>query len=736
MKRKLTLALCSSVVFLSISSGLLASIAWFKIANSVIVGVSGSFVEEYFHCGNGSSEDPFVITRPIHYYHLVEFFQRETDLPAPINADFGIDYLYFQVGYDLDNDGDLEVYNYDNQGLYQGDFEHPSYSETLNMAYYSDSNALMPIGTNEVPFIGSFDGNASEGISISNLSIHCAESVVVDGNQVDRAASDIGIFGYVADEDTGHTKTVIKNSNFNSLTIDLTEASNVVNPSTTSVVHTSTHAGHAYVGYIAGHVHTYTNYNATGPVNASPLYDVYVSNATILGGAGVTCNFGYIGLVDSVDTDTSVTISGEVSSLNGEGGGGGQGNNWGGSINIKELNLRIYNMMNVTTDNGIATDDPSTNHPTATTSSDQTLTETGITTGKTYLSKLTASTGANWGNNKFENAHRYCTDDYNAVSIGVTGTGSASNTALNASPLTRSILYSFEDSGQKTLQFTRSSNPGKGTYTYKTDIPGTMLPLNVGDKSSGYQTSLDNTGYIIGGYKSNAQLSNYYQTRTTVRTAASDIKYIASSTNSQTTYNSNKLEVISNSSATYNASNYGRISDTYNAENTDVSTAMSNKYATRTISSTSLKKYKASRDTLDDILSGASFIHGLHFTGQAISTSYKETLSTAYINGETKTNYELPKHSIDFNLKETGYINFFAGSYQNASMVADSFFSLYTLSRSGSSISNILEISKVYKNNNAATKDEYPHLYLLKNGTTYTTGATTKRWRGQGDHTP
>ncbi len=132
MKRKLGLSLSISVVFLSLTSGILASIAWYNTTNSITVDVNGSVVEEYFHTGDGSSAHPYVITRPIHFYHLVEFFQRETTLP-PSN-DFGTDYLYFQVGYDLDNDGDLEVYNYDDAGTYLGTSDTPSYSNTLNMA--------------------------------------------------------------------------------------------------------------------------------------------------------------------------------------------------------------------------------------------------------------------------------------------------------------------------------------------------------------------------------------------------------------------------------------------------------------------------------------------------------------------------------------------------------------------------------------------------------------------------
>ena len=87
----------------------------------------------------------------LHFFHLVEFFQRKTVLPTDRgDVTFGTDYLYFQVGYDFDSDGTLKVYNYDNMGRYLGTSEVTSYSKTLNMSYFSGDNALMPIGTSAI----------------------------------------------------------------------------------------------------------------------------------------------------------------------------------------------------------------------------------------------------------------------------------------------------------------------------------------------------------------------------------------------------------------------------------------------------------------------------------------------------------------------------------------------------------------------------------------------------------
>ena len=216
MKRKTIIG--SGIVLIGmLVSGLAASVAWFLAGdNTFKTDVNGSVVEEYFHCGSGTEADPFVITRPMHYYHLVEFFQRKTELPVSNehNVNFGTDYLYFQIGYELDGNpaNGLEVYDYDNDGTYNDNT-----SKVLNMAYFSGDNALMPIGTSECPFFGSFNGGANEddakAIKVQNLNIKSQEDVIVEGGSslTTRYTSDVGMFGYVADNDGDSNTTSINN---------------------------------------------------------------------------------------------------------------------------------------------------------------------------------------------------------------------------------------------------------------------------------------------------------------------------------------------------------------------------------------------------------------------------------------------------------------------------------------------------------------------------------------------
>lgn len=711
-KRKIITFIWSSIIFASLASGLLASVAWFASANKFDVDITGSVVEEYFHTGNGTQNNPFVITRPIHYYHLVEFFQRETALDT--TAEFGTDYLYFQVGYDLDNDGDLDVFDYDDQGIYQGTSESPSYSQTLNMAYYSGSNALMPIGTNEVPFIGVFDGKANEGIVISNLNIHCAETVIVGNNQVNRAASDIGMFGYVADKDGSNYPTIIKNMKVDGLNIDLTDVTSTVASPTTSIAHTDAHAGVAYVGYIAGHVHSYTNYSSTGPTNAAPLYNVYVTNAKIEGGAGTTCGFGYIGLVDTVDGEEPTAVESQVSTTHGS--GSGQGNSWGGSFNFKEFNSRLNYFVNNTT-----------------------------------MDIPDLSNGATGTSVRFRNYFwsKDYSDDYKFSLYRNPGSTETSSTKNNGNrnyyatnPNSGQVIYNLIGKYDGNWTVATSSSQKKTTSI---SIPGTIQPLNIDEN---YDALDSNTGYILGGNGTPTANSNGQNSMVPyVVSASHPIRFLNNSTNdtvisdanvynnigSFVGYNKAKLEILTpKKNASYSSSNYVLIKDElegYNSGHTPTNSNISSytKDSTTTPTALGLTKYNSSRGTLDEIFSSNSYIHGMHFRGSNsdaasvyINTTKTFTADSVLINGQTYSNYTFPTSCIDFNLKEEGKINLFSGSYyyQNTDGVnsTNSFMSLWKVNRTGTTLNSVQQIKRIFKSNDQNASEKYIYDY---------TGSTT-----------
>ncbi len=259
MKRRYLIAsLCAmfAFVFGGVAAG---SVAWFNVVNNIEKNVSGSALRNYFHCGSGTEDDPFVITRPVHYYNLVNL-QNELDGFAEAG-------YYFQLGYDLDGDDSPEVYSYDDDGLYQD-----AYSDTLNMAAYS---AIPPCGNSENPFLGKFYG---QGLTISGLNV---SSTYTNESGTVEYYNDIGIFGYFGS--TGYCE----NTYFESPTIDMTGA----DPSATSTSdHSHTHTDNIYVGYLAGH----TKY-------AGNFQNVYVNNCDTVGTASNAVsinNYGYFGYVE------------------------------------------------------------------------------------------------------------------------------------------------------------------------------------------------------------------------------------------------------------------------------------------------------------------------------------------------------------------------------------------------------------------------------------------------------
>lgn len=152
-----------------------------------------------------------------------------------------------------------------------------------------------------------------------------------------------------------------------------------------------------------------------------------------------------------------------------------------------------------------------------------------------------------------------------------------------------------------------------------------------------------------------------------------------------------------------------------------------------------------SRVSLKNMLS-SDIAYGLHFMNASISMKNLITIPYALVNGNEYSNYQLPKDSIDFNLKEGGYVNFFAHtafvngiSYSyytgtddqkrnrvNWSNTNNSFFSLHWIERDGSTIQQIKEIDKIYKNKEHDKDDSQPqYVYTYRkseDASTYDTG--------------
>ena len=104
----------------------------------------------------------------------------------------------------------------------------------------------------------------------------------------------------------------------------------------------------------------------------------------------------------------------------------------------------------------------------------------------------------------------------------------------------------------------------------------------------------------------------------------------------------------------------------------------------RIYSDTERKKlFDKSKSTMQDVLDASNNIDGLHFVDAPINPSKTVIIPRAVINKKSYKNYQVPQDCIDFNLKEKGHINFFAGSYFQNSTIGrnNSFFTLHEIRR-------------------------------------------------------
>ena len=317
---------------------------------------------------------------------------------------------------------------------------------------------------------------------------------------------------------------------------------------------------------------------------------------------------------------------------------------------------------------------------------------------------------------------------YNGYYVYNTGTNWRNNTTTtNRVTILKRTQQASEGHNITCTEYTTNSSSTSAAYldTYPTYFPLTREKDEDGNYTGAGKPDVKNTGYVISG----ANLTDTKQSAYgDIRVARFEIKDIATSLSGDTTYSSNRLEIVTRTCVrgennTYTDSGWTRIEDDYNGSNTinnDLSTTFTNKKNYK--SALRLSKYKNSRNQLDSTLStGGGGIYGLHFMNAAISTSNLITVPNVTVldgktldangkaTGSQYTNYQLPQDSIDFNLKDQGFINFFAGTYFTNN---DTFFSLHKITRdNNNSITNIQQISKIYAPASGDPSPENPYVY-------------------------
>lgn len=193
------------VILLSLCT---TTLAWFVSGGTFMPPITATAVSHYFASGDGSKNNPYVITLPVHLYNLA-WLQNKGVFDDATH--------YFQMDAEIDMLG----------------------------ANSSITGAVPPIGSSTHPFVGFFDG---QGHTVSNLWVSSdpddwAEKPV-DADQVD-IGSDVGMFG-----------SVEKNEN------DVTYVGNFYLKN----VEVTTHVSQCNVGIVAGNLDA--SMSLVGVVNA------------------------------------------------------------------------------------------------------------------------------------------------------------------------------------------------------------------------------------------------------------------------------------------------------------------------------------------------------------------------------------------------------------------------------------------------------------------------------------
>lgn len=305
---------------------------------------------------------------------------------------------------------------------------------------------------------------------------------------------------------------------------------------------------------------------------------------------------------------------------------------------------------------------------------------------------------------------------------------SCNTTSSNRVSIAKRTVNPSDPHGISLTEYT-SSGSSSSTATYY-DTNASYFPLTrdknneTGQYTGSGKPDEMNTGYVVSGSNLTDSTQGPYGD---IRVSYFPMSSLDASLN-QSSYDDNKLEVVTRTSVrnldtgNYTDSGWTRISDEKNAENNSVSEDIQH-FATKKNykNELQLSKYKSSRSQLGTTLANKDAkIYGLHFMDAAISKDrLVEAEWATVLDGKTQVDgedvgstyqkYQLPQDSIDFNLKNQGFINFFAGTYFTNN---NTFFSLHEVERDANNkITNIREIKKIYAPLTGDPSEDNPYVY-------------------------
>ena len=578
----------------------------------------GSAKASYFGGGDGSSEEKaYVISSSTHFYNLA-----------------WLQYLgYFNAAGGANN-GRLQSY-----------FKLTKNIDMSELQRNGTVSALPPIGTEQYPFIGNFNGNGHkiDKVFVSNLMSDLivrptTYKTATDNNNNEvlavygtagtttKAVNIVGLFGVTGDYGvSADEKGVVSGSN---------EYTNKFKDSLSSpTAATTSGADEVYYGVMkVGNL--YTDNLSVKSASSKTLVGLAAGYASAsLSNVGVyrcsiTVNAGATGLSDSApfsnysllgDYNDAVITWNEKPSGSG---GGGSGNDWGGSINIYELSKRITYIMN---------------------------------DSMSYSAYTSVAAPNKFGLNNISYNKYNLPDTSFYESTGIQAylyNGSYFPLGVN----TDTEFSGGEITGKKTDSGSKYSNWKTATTSF------------FSDSSNSSEILKNNTGYVTSPATTNQHDGTLHYIR--------DVSTVQNSFGG-TTYDADKLVML-----TYNNGTFVRIKDGDNiTRNTALKSAFSD-----TVEASTLKRYKAVKEDLSTIFTNSgNLIYTLGWT----NTDSSILSGNFTMDGTTYTSLLAP--GIDFVVHKKGCITIVFCSVSNDT--GNKLVSLYKVDRTDGTPKKGVEIT-------------------------------------------
>lgn len=640
--RSLAALLIIVISFSAISFAWLASGKYLNFPSSF----GGSATPAYFAGGDGSEKNPFRITNAVHLYNLawlqyLGYFNRREGFNN------GLDQTYFELGKDVDMRG----------------------------------RAIPPIGTEEYPFIGEFKGNGHKvtNLTISNKKgtgdlVYSPTNAKFSNNILrfvdDSKAHDIeivGMFGVTGDYDGYFNKYKAGGH-----TVDGTIAS--VSNFYVDKIHVRSNSAKTLAGLAAGYIGG--NFSTVG-VYRSDIKFAANAQANGVAGNGVLSKYSLVGAYneDLITWDDA--------------------NTWGGSIDMRTLARRVNYMM-ATANNvyyltsAVATFKNDDYHLYA---SSQRVKNYIFEYGYNPNGSQSLGTDANLLGGNYKISSSNDKDLYTVLPINV----DKSAMGLDSDSETKNV--------QKTVyKYTGNYSSGYDIF-YPTETNTTVtFNLNSEYKKAKFETTLNNTGYIVG-------LGSEDKKTATQGAIQINIRPRTSSSSIKNSFKGNSYDASTFALITYcGDSGFRFIKDSYNTNDTNYTGPDGESVELK--DATYLNKEADGTYHYDKVRSDSKFeqymgignwnnIYGLSFNNQyGFGVKNKSTVISYGENGTEK----LVTGAINFNVKKEGIITAIVGTYYGSD-VKQNAFTLYKVNKDelnvGSSVSSggLTTVEKIYEHN-------------------------------------